>query len=508
MMKKKLFVCAMVLVLLISVFCGCGQTSSTAAPTSSEGTDKTSLTVAESAAIEPLDPTAANTLQAFRMFNCVFSTLVDFDENEKMYGDLADEWDVSDDQLTYTFHIRDGVTFHDGTPLSLEDIVYTIEQNRTSVRSAFFANVDSVEAVGETVVIHLLSKDGGLFRSLANTYIIPMKQYDELGSDGFASVLNGTGPFRLESYDNATGNYTLKRYDAYYGDAPKLETINCRVISDASTRLIALQKGEVDWCKVALTDYSIVSADDSLDFDLIPSDTMYYVYFNTKVSPFDNTALRQAIACAIDYEAVALTVSDIGVEANTLCWNPVWGEEPEVNNRIQYDPEQAKQILADAGISTPFDIGKLLVNKGTQNIGVQIQSDLEAVGIKCEIDTADSNTWVSKIVGGDYTMTVASIVMEGSMVNGLRTFQSGTSQNYANYSSPEADALYAELCDAMTEEEQREIVVKLLEHANENVPLIRMVIVCPLNAYRKGLVAPVGASQSKMIDHSKFYWEE
>lgn len=495
---KRLISLALSIVMALTLLTACGNGDN------ADNVDRDTLTVAMMAKINSLDPINAVSSSDYYVFNCIFSTLIDFDANDEVYCDLAESYRVEDDGLTHIFSLREGVTFHDGTLLTAEDVVFSIESCRNNpYRSTYFSCVASVEANGNDIVIRLTENTGNILLGLANAYIVPKAQYESLGAEGFGQVLNGSGAFALESYDEATGAFVLTRNDAYYRDAAKIKTIDIRVISNQSTAAIALEKGDINWTFANGSTQDSLVGNDGVVCEMSPINTQFWLFFNTTATPFDNVKLRQAMACAISTEMAALA-SGSGI-SNTTPWSSVWGEVPEYENRITYDPDYAKQLLSEAGYPDGVDIGNFLLQSAQSDVGAQIQADLAAVGIRCELQTADINTWVSQFVSKNYTMTICSSSGYDKVEAFDHWFRSTSSENYSAYTG--ADALLDAL-SAADESERDARVLDLLNLVATDVPCLPLYDVSMGSAYTKGLVLEAGALRSTTLDFSTAYWAD
>lgn len=503
-MKKarRLLSLGLALVMLLGLLSACGTKDK---QINAAGTDKETLTVAMQSKMNSLDPLTANVGADYYVFNCVFSTLIRFDANDEIYGDLAENYAVSEDQLTYTFTLREGVTFHDGTPLTAEDVVFSIDTRRSNPFTAgYFANVESVTADGNTVTIQLSAKNSNIPLGLVVSYIVPKAQYESLGGEGFGSVLNGSGAFKLESYDEATGSVVVTRNDSYYREMPAIKTINFRVISNPATAAVSLEKGDIDWTLATASTLDSLAGKDGIVCDMSPVNVQYWIYFNTAVAPFNDPALRRAVAYAINTEMAAVA-SGSGI-ANTTPWSPVWGDVPSYEKKISYDPARAKELLTEAGYPNGVDIGSFLIQNTQSNVGVQIQSDLAAAGIICELQTVDTNTWVGQFVSKNYTMTICSASGYDKTAAFLGWFRSGSPENYCMYEG--ADDLLDALSNANTEEDREQRIIDLLNRVAEDAPCLALYDVSMGSAYAKGLVIEAGTLRNTTLDFSTAHWAE
>jgi len=501
---KKLFATIVVLTLAVSAFflTGCGSNDN------GDDAARDYVNVGWSARIMMLDPIGTNSTQEFILYNSIFSTLVTFDSNDNLQLDLASSWHHSDDHLTYTFVVREDVSFHDGTPLTIHDVLYSInERMEDSWAAAGFAAFDTVEIVGNSIVINLHFRDRAIMRSLAQIYVVPEAQHSALGREGFADAINGSGPFFLYDFDHATGNFTIVRNDNYHGTAPYLREINSRWIADASTRIIALETGEIDFANIPLDPIDLVRAHADLEVLLVDADTTFFLNFNTTQAPFDNPALRRAIAHAIDHEAVGIVHASEGITVTTELQTPMWRRLPAPANVITFDRDYALQILADAGIQTPIDIGEFLVMTPQAHIGVQIQSDLRVIGIETTLTTLDPGMWVPRFVASDFMFTVSSQLPDICFVRYFtNSFQSDSPGNAVGYNNPAMDALIIQLNDAATDAEADAVVVQILEILYADVPL--MALFQPQSSYgfNRNLVVEKGISCSRYGGFQELRW--
>src|SRR3712207_6053317 len=227
-------------------------------------------------------------------------------EDLTMEPSLAESWETSEDGLTWTFTLREGVTFHDGSEFDSADVVYSYNRiiDEELSNSFRFQNVASVEADGPQTVVITLSQPTpnlleriGAFKGMA---ILPEGAADDLD---LTTEANGTGPFQLESSD--ASSTVLTAFEDYWGGAPSIGEVEYRYITEPAAALTALRNGEVQWTdNVPPQQVADLEGDDEVELATSPSTDYWYMTMNYDRPPFDNRDVRRAIATAIDREEV------------------------------------------------------------------------------------------------------------------------------------------------------------------------------------------------------------
>ncbi|HEX7039978.1 MAG TPA: ABC transporter substrate-binding protein [Trueperaceae bacterium] len=289
----------------------------------------------------------------------IFETLVAFDQNMVLQPHLATGWEVSDDGLEYTFTLREGVTFHDGTPLNAEAVKFTFDRalgevdGRQSRYVTLLSQLDRVEVVDDLTVRFVLKQPFAPFinnlAQLGNAIISPTA-YQELG-DGFGRQPVGTGPFRIVEW--VTGqSITLERNPDYWQDGlPLLDGVVFRYIPDGSSRVIALESGEVDLIlQVPEPDFLRLEAEGQ--FQTYKAETLrtVFLWFNPNQPPFDDVAVREAITMAVDREGIGAAILEgLHRPATQASFSPNVFGVSEMEHQLVYDPEAAAAALDAAG---------------------------------------------------------------------------------------------------------------------------------------------------------------
>jgi ABC-type transport system substrate-binding protein len=353
------------------------------------------LTIALSA--EPVDTDPANTggtpSAAAEML--MYNGLVNLTPDQHIVPDLAESWTVAD--ATWTFKLRQGVKFHDGTPFNAAAVKYMFDRylvNSEKVRRAgdWLPYLASVEAVDDaTVQFKTKGIDAFFLNRLAGEVgIVSPTQHQKLGKDYLKNPV-GTGPFKFKEWVPGV-NITVVRNDDYFGDKAYLDQVTMRPISEDTTRALALQTGEVQLA-TPITPEQISQLQNDPSINIISRATTLNLMFgmnNTK-TPFDNVKVRQALNYAIDRDAIVKNVysglaqaMQGAVPRAALNYAPVTG--------YSYDPDKAKQMLADVGFPSGFTTS-LTGTKGRYfkdfELIQAIQQYLKAVNVTANINIVE-----------------------------------------------------------------------------------------------------------------------
>jgi peptide/nickel transport system substrate-binding protein len=356
---------------------------------------------------DQLDPSKTSAYFSFQVLENVFDTLVAPDENLEMQPALAESWETSEDQLTWTFHLREGVTWHDGTELTAGDVVYTynriVEEELSNAWK--FGSVTGIDAPDDlTVVITVGAPTPSLLSSLGGFKGLAIVQEANVTSGEIGTKPIGTGPFSLTEY--ASGDHiTLAANPDYWGGAPALGGIEYQFISEPSTALAALRSGEIDWTDVVPPQQvAELQEDDSLAVGVTPSSDYWYLALNQKRDAWSDVRVRQAIAYAIDREAIVQAVSYGTAAANQLAIpeDSFWYTE---YSTYSTDLDTAASLLAEAGF-TGGTLDMLATSDYPETVTAAqiIASNLEAIGITVEIRQPDFSTWLDEQNSGNFDM--------------------------------------------------------------------------------------------------------
>ncbi|TPW33280.1 ABC transporter substrate-binding protein [Martelella alba] len=356
------------------------------------------------------------------------------DDGKSLKPGLATDWKISDDGLTVTLTLRQGAEFSDGTPITAEDVRWSLERAANpehGIWNFLLGAVDSVEAADDqTIVLHLKQPDPAILAALTvfNTSILPEKQYEASAGDtdedkakDFVTHMVGSGPFVLQSWDHGSDmklvknpNYWAKGED---GEAlPYLDGIDFEIIPDDATRILKLQSGELDGAElIPLTRVKELQTDANVDMKLFPSTQVEYVTMNVRpeldgaANPLSNLKVRQALNLATNKQAlIQIVTQGVGTPMTSYMSTATplhSGDTP----LYPYDLAKAKQLLQEAGFPDGFETS-ILVLAGSQNeisIATALQQMWSQLGVKLKINQVDAGTRDSQYRGGTFTMRIS-----------------------------------------------------------------------------------------------------
>ncbi|MGA9224788.1 MAG: ABC transporter substrate-binding protein [Mesobacillus sp.] len=444
--------------------------------------------------IPHLDPhgTAANT--SFRVTYMLYDRLVTYDGTDtEVKPQLAEKWDVSDDGLTYTFYLNKEAKFHDGTPVTSEAVKYSFTRAIDIGKSAAgqFNKVitkDSFEIVDDHTIKITLEKPfapfiktlGTVFANIVNPKLAE-NHGDDLGESYLADKDFGSGPYTLESWDRGQ-KMVLKANENYWGEVPKLKTVNIMIVNEPSTARLMLEKGEVD-----LLDYSMLSPDvmkqmegtEGIDIITQPGYQIDDIAINIEKKPLDNVKVRQALAHAVNYDSINNDILlGAGKRIGGIIPEGMFGYNPDVK-QYDFDLDKAKALLEEAGLGKGFETEILISenNEVRKNIAVMMQSDFKKIGVDLKIKTLAWPTFLETVTSGGHQLALAAWTPDYADPDyNLWYFAHSSSKgpgfNLAFYENSKVDQLLEEGRKTVDEGRREEIYQEIQAIMSEEVPYI------------------------------------
>lgn len=304
---------------LLAAICGLSMFASFSAY-AQEG--KTDIIIAVDADVETLHPTDFSTTVEMTVLNQIYDTLlyVNPDGSEDPEPRIAESYEISEDGLDYTFKIRDDVTFHDGTPVTVDDVVFSIEMYKASqYQGSQISVLSSVEAVDDSTVVCHLDTPYAPFLLGISSPNISSKDYYEEDPDGFVTNPIGSGPYKFVSRTVAT-SLELEANEDYYRGAPAIKNVTFRVLPEIASRALALQTGEINFAEIDASVLAQLEANPAVTISEVPTSSFAYVCMNIEKEPFNNPLVREAVNYAIDRENLVNVCYDGKAEVNSnLC---------------------------------------------------------------------------------------------------------------------------------------------------------------------------------------------
>lgn len=469
-MKKIIVISAAALILTA---CG-GDKSETSSSTKVQDT----LVYSQSSDAVTLNPHMATDLYSRRVLANVFDRLLETDENLELVPGLAESWEQIDDR-TIVFNLRKGVKFHNGDELTSEDVKYTLEKATESPAvGVLYSAIEEVQTPDDyTAVIKTHKASGSLIHHLSHiTASIMSKNHNE-SVENIAVEPMGTGAYSLEEW-NPGDRIKLVRNDEYFRGKAPIKNVEIRPIPEETSRVIGLETGELH----ISTDIETIARDTIIshnEMELVESSALGVAYMgiNTAKGATADVKVRQAIAYAIDKEAIINSVLMGSVEnANSLLGPGVIGYS-ENTKEIGYDVEKAKKLLAEAGYDNGMKLRLVTSNNELRRqMSEIIQAQLKEVGIDVSIEILEWSTFLSTTASGeadifmlgwsnssgdaDYGMTP---MLHGSMI--------GAGGNRSFFDNSEFDQLLDMGSQELHFETRMDHYAKAQDIMNEEVPI-------------------------------------
>jgi peptide/nickel transport system substrate-binding protein len=452
-------------VLALAAFAaGCGGSSTSSSGSSGSGSASTSstLVIANAVKVDTLDPEANSVNESIWLDQNLYSRLLQPNATGTgLLPDLSSSWTISKDGLTYTFHLRPDAKFSNGTPVTADDVVYSIDRSRKFAGGWGFllTPVKTITASGaHTVVITLSQPHAPLLADLAMyAYsVVPESLVKSEGSKFFQHPV-GSGPFMVTSY-NADSEVDLARNPHFYGTKPKISKVKIMIVPNDNTRVLMLQSKKADIIENPPGNLvSQINKSPDLSVKLFPSTRVDFVQLDEHFKPFKNAKVRQALNYAINRKTILqLAYQGHAVEGSSFMpykmefWNSSLKPYP-------YDPAKAKQLLAQAGYPHGFNTFLITVSGDVagQAEAIVLKSELAAVGINVSIQSYELLTaydkednghsqmgeryWTNDIIDPDEVATFGADCKGGA--NAFNSYWcSSTASNLVNQARAELDS--------------------------------------------------------------------
>ncbi|KZS48561.1 peptide ABC transporter substrate-binding protein [Paenibacillus glucanolyticus] len=506
------------------------DTGETTEPNNPSQSTQDTLIVGRGGDSSSLDPSIVTDGESLKITHQVFDSLLEYKEGTtEVQGSLAESWTVSEDGLKYTFKLRQGVKFHDGTDFNADAVVFNFTR-WSDPKSEYKYEGDSFDYYdsmfgpdGKRVIKEVKTVDANTVEFTLNQPQAPFLQNLAMTSFGIASPTAiqekqasfknepvGTGPFMFKEWKR-NDSITLEKNPNYWREGlPKLNKVIVRSIPDNSARFNALQSGEIDLMEdLSPDDLAILESNPDLQKIERPSNNVGYVGFNLKKKPFDDVKVRQALSYAVNKQAIidAFFAGQAVPAVNPLPPS-LWGYNDSIQD-YEYDLEKAKQLLAEAGYPNglpdeytfyAMPVPRPYMPDG-KKVAEVIQADFEKIGVKVKIESPEWATYLDDAQAGekDDLFMLGWTGDNGDPDNFLYTLLDKDAIPSNNYSYYASDKLHEILIAAQKETEQtkrEELYKEAQVIIKEDAPWVPLVHTTPLLAAKanvKGYVpAPTG----------------
>ena len=497
-------------VMSLGLFAGCSKDSGKKDPGKGDGGKKDSIVIATMGETPSLSPTEHNAVAGSYMNLLTYNTLFSSDMDMQPQPDLAESYE-NVDESTWHFKIKEGVKFHNGDTMTVDDVVASLQwaQGFAEV-NLYNKNFVSISKVDDsTVEIKTDGPDAMVLLNLCHhgNAIGPKKLIDE-GHD-FNTEPIGTGPYKLVEWKRGD-SLTFEAFEDFYKGAPKIKNMTWKIIPEGSSRTIALEAGEIDFIvEVEAMDADRLKENSDLKVISFEHTSHNWLMLNNEKPGLDNQNVRHAINSAIDKESV-VTVAYNGLATPSWTATPSNFAGTTNENADTYDVEKAKQYLEESGVDPASVKFSIICSDDTKKrAGEVVQANLKEIGINCEIESMDLATYLSATAEGDYTAAIGGYTSSDllSYVVGVYHSSSINASNKTRLNDAEVDALIDQAKTTLDKDERVAIFEKLSARLNllcSQAPLYQPLT---LRAYKAGLEG-VEVSDSGTIYFENVYWAE
>ncbi|KIR03254.1 Dipeptide-binding ABC transporter, periplasmic substrate-binding component [Lachnospiraceae bacterium TWA4] len=410
--------------------------------------------------LDSLDPHMAEAAGTREVLFNVFEGLVKPDSTGDYVPAVASTFDVSDDGKVYTFTLRDGVKFHDGSDVTADDVIYSINRVKdSSIRKDNYAVIDKVEKTDEKTVVITLKEANTEFISFLSEAIIPASNKNPETNP------IGTGPFKYVSR-SAQENVVLERFDDYWGTKAYLDKVTLKIESDVNAIVMDLNGGSIDM-------FSRLTEDQYSQLDMknisVSEGTMNLVqglFLNNAEKPFDDVRVRQALCYAVDPQEVMDFMAGGKGTAIGSAMFPAFTKyyDQELANKYPKDVEKAKALLTEAGYPDGFEMTITVPSNYQQHVDTAqvVAEELKAIGVTAKINQVEWNTWLSDVYSArKYQSTVIGFDAANLTASALLArYQSTADNNCFNFKSDEFDKTLDEAMKTVDDAKKTELYKK------------------------------------------------
>ncbi|MCR4651498.1 MAG: ABC transporter substrate-binding protein [Lachnospiraceae bacterium] len=446
--RFSLFLVLMLTSVMAIALCGCGG---------NKADDNSLITIGIPQDLdESLDPHIAEGAGTREVLFNIYEGLVKPNSDGDLEPAVASKYSISDDGLVYTFTLRDGVTFHNGDPVTAEDVKASLDKcagtGSEEPLVAAFSIVKEINIVDDSTIEVVLKEANPDFLASMTAAIMPAGHLD-----GTAEVI-GTGPYMYVSR-SPQENVILKAYDGYWGEKAHIKNVVLKIVPNADTIVMELEGGSIDMMERLSTTQAAQLSD---KFEVLEG-TMNLVqalYLNNSVEPFNNTKVRQALCYAIDPQEIMDYVSDgKGTEVGSSMF-PAFTKyfDRSLNDVYNRDVDKAKELLAEAGYPDGFTFTISVASNYAQHVDTAqvIKEQLKEIGVTAEINLIEWDSWLNDVyIGRQFESTVvgvdASTLSASAM---LGRFESTSGKNFTNYNNAEYDEAYNKAISITDDAEQ------------------------------------------------------
>lgn len=442
--------------------------------------------------LDTLTSTASDSA-AERLRNLMFNSLIRKNEKFEYVGELASDVHVSDDGLTVSLTLRNGVKFHNGKELTSKDVKYTFDKlfdSKGYKSGAFFDTVDgkqvpqieSLTTPDDMTVVFVVGRPALKNQLLSNLVAIPI--IPEGTAERQKDDPVGSGPFKFVKFDQSQNTVELESFGQYWEGAPKFQKLRVKTVTDASALQAELQTGGVDIAPAPSNmppdTLKLLGSTPNLSVEQFDGSNIQYIGLNTTSPPLDKPKVRQAIGYAIDREKlISELLSGQAKLAESILPAGSWAYTP--GTVYDFDPKRSKKLLQEAGYrNEPIKFKYSSGNAAFNSYAQAIQNSLTAVGLNVQIETLDPGTLRTQLGQGQFQMNTGvwiggnqdPIFLKDLFTTGKIPGPGVACCNRSRYSNPEVDKLLESAINETDREKARSLYVQAWDLISEDLPLL------------------------------------
>ncbi|MEU8356441.1 ABC transporter substrate-binding protein [Nonomuraea sp. NPDC048882] len=445
-----------------------GSSGSSGSPGTQAPASADRLTIGTTADVVNYNPLVGNSRTDSWVTDLMYPKLTQMDATGKRIPYLATEWSYSDDGKVATAKLRDDMKWSDGKPVTASDVVFSVtavQKEKFGVVAGLITALDKAEAVSPTEVRFKLTRPDGTFLDNVGFWlpVVPEHVFSKAPSvQKFANDKDwvSAGPFKLTKVERGQ-RYIMDRVDDFGPGQPTVKQVVFRVFPDVNTEVLALRNGEIDMIGNVLPPATAIELknDQKVKLEQIPSLGWAHLQYNTKRKPLDDVRVRQALAHAVDYEAIRnIALKGFAKSSNSSVLTPSLPQWTDTASKeYAFDPEQSKKLLAEAG-QTNLSLS-MIYDQADPNIArwaPMVRDAAKKAGITIELQGLERNTYLDKTTKRDFDIYAGSwAVMDNPPANLGLAFKSGGFINYAQVEDPKLDDLIDQAQRALTQEEAK-----------------------------------------------------
>ena len=454
---KKIMAVLLAVMMLAAVAVGCANNSGQTGSTGTTGGKtaapaRTDVKIALGGEVLALSIFNSNVTQDTMNAKLIYDSLVENDKDGNVVACLAKSWDISADGMVYTFHLQQGVKFHNGAEMTSADVAFSI--NRGIASPYLAANMgkycDRAEAVDKyTVKMYMKQPYTAILSMMVQNFCVENEAYFKTFTKESDYIMKpmGTGPYKYVSYQPGVG-LELEAFADYWRGAPAIKKMSEKIITDVNAVATALETGDIDFAGVSSTVSNSTipefQANKNLEVHNIAGTMLWFFAINCELKGYDNVKVRQAMAYALDKDyLMKVQAEGYGQVANSINSPSTFGfyDQP----KFEYNVEKAKALLAEAGYKDGVGLPALqaVIRQDRQKGTEVFQQSLKEIGIKLEINVQENTTYLSTCRQGNFgtSLIAATMPPDAALFDKFWLAAGIGADNYARLNAPELDQL-------------------------------------------------------------------